>query len=88
MARYLKFNDTLEFLKNYMGSLLEEWYRMVKSLDEFPYSIFDCASKKEFYTICMHFIVPLLAQEENFQGLIKIASCVDMNVKDIVAVNL
>lgn len=86
VAGYLGFSNTFEFLKNYLGFLLEDWYKMTGSLDEFPFSILDCTSEREFCLLVLHFIVPLLAQEENVESLTRIASIIGISSKELVEV--
>lgn len=87
MAHYLGFNDTFDFLKNYLGDLIEDWYKMTGSLDEFPFTILDCASEREFYLLSFSFVVPLLAQEDDLENLTRVASVMGISTKEIVEVS-
>lgn len=86
VAGYLGFTNTFEFLKNYLGCLLERWYKMTESLDEFPFSIIDCATEREFYLLGLNYIVPLLVQEEDLGSLTSVASVLGVNTKELLEV--
>lgn len=80
------FTNALEFLKNYLSYLIEDWYNVTGSLDEFPFCIFYCTSEREFYGFALNYIVPLLIQEENLENLTSVASTLGVNTKEVVEV--
>lgn len=59
---------------------------MTGSLDEFPFSILDCTTEREFYTLVSPLIVPLVLQETELLHLNRIATILGASVKEIVEV--
>lgn len=87
VAGYLELGDSCQFLKNYLPCLIENWYKMTESLEEFPISLLNCTSEREFYDTTLPLFAPLFAQEADLRNLGRVAAILNTSTKEIVEVS-
>lgn len=72
-------------MEKYLNYLLEKWLNEHFEVDNFPFKLFDCETKPEFYTKYFDTCVPLLIVTDR-KDLITVAKEKGYNEKEIVQV--
>ncbi|XP_044260658.1 serine-protein kinase ATM isoform X2 [Tribolium madens] len=62
VAHKLGFNSGLNFLERYLVGLVNSWKNF--DMNRFPYGLYNCDSKIEFYTKYWTFLAPLIIEED------------------------
>lgn len=74
------------FLESHLKGILEKWIDQGYNIVDFPFSVFNCANKTEFYTKYLEICVPLIINNDK-NGLLEAANSLGLTEKKLIEVS-
>lgn len=84
VSKYLEFPDASDFIDQHLSCVVEGWYKISGSFDEFPSSLLGFVSETELYSNILPLIVPLLVEEEGLKNLRRISAILGRSIEDVI----
>ncbi|XP_022251192.1 serine-protein kinase ATM-like [Limulus polyphemus] len=79
ISRLLGYPTTTSLLEAHVGFLVHEWLQQHYSLSQFPFSLLDCQSEKDFYKAYYWILLPLLFNNQDLTAVQTVGEKVSQN---------